>query len=415
MVPTELQPTFLDRATPVLQPIFAPETIPEIPVVGPRARRRAWPVRVVVALMRAAEWCFGVATIFVALAMLAAVPVLQFLSLGYLLEASGRVARSGRLRDVFVGVRPAARVGGVVLGCWLWFWPARFAVDTADAAAILDPTDLGLTATAWHYGTIALALAIGLHLSLAVLAGGQLWRFAWPFNLVTLVVRAFRGGFYQRTRDAATDFVLALRLPHLGWLGLKGFAVGLVWLALPATFLAVGRQPFQAAPLFAAIGMLQLGLAVMYLPFLQGRLGMTGKFRDGFDLVAVRTDFRHAPWAFLFAFTATLVFALPLYLFKIEVIPREAAWLPGLVFVAFLAPARLLTGYALGRARRRRERLGRPRHFVFRWSVRLLFPPVAAIYVVWLTLMPYTSWNGVASYYEQHAFLLPIPIIAFGG
>jgi hypothetical protein len=408
MAPTLLEPTFLDRANPVLEPVFDAEPVE----AHDASRRRARPVRAAIALASAAEWCFGFVTIFVALAMLSAVPVLQLLSLGYLLEASGRVARSGQMRDSLIGVRPAARVGGIVLGCWLWFWPARFAVDTADAAAILDPADVGLTATAWHYGTIALALAIGIHLSLAVLAGGQLWRFAWPFNLVTLVVRATRGGFYVRTRDAACDFVARMRLPHLALLGLKGFVVGLAWLALPATFLAVGRQPFDAAPLFAAIGMVQLALAVVYLPFLQARVGQTGTLRGGFELAGVRDEFRHAPWAFLVAFAATLLFALPLYLLKIEVIPREAAWLPGLVFVAILAPARLLTGYALGRARRRRERVGKPRHFVSRWSARLFFPPVAAFYVLWLTLMPYTSWNGVASYYEQHAFLLPVPLIA---
>ena len=188
--------------------------------------------------------------------------------------------------------------------------------------------------------------------------------------------------------------------------------VGLAWLALPATFLAVGRQPFDAAPLFAGIGLVQLAVAVVYLPFLQARVGQTGTLRGGFEVAGVRDEFRYAPWAFAAAFAATLLFALPLYLFKIEGVPREAAWLPGLVFVAFIAPARLLSGYALGRARRRREVAGRPRHVVFRWSARLVFPPVAAVYVVWVVLMPYTSWNGVLSYYEQHAFLLPVPLIA---
>jgi hypothetical protein len=401
---TELEPTYLATATPLYEPIYD---------AAPRAERSAWPVRVGVLALSGAEWGFGVLSLFVGLAMLAAVPGLQFLSLGYLLEASGRISRSGRLRDGALGVRPAARVGGVVLGCWVWFWPARFAVDYADSAAILDPTDAGLTATGWHVGTVLLALAIGLHLTLATLAGGQLWRFAWPFNFVALAVRVARGRFYATTRDAAYDFVVGLRLPYLGLLGLKGFVVGFVWLAVPATFLAVGLQPFQVAPFFAFLGLAQLALVVTYLPFLQARVGLTGTLRSGFDLVAVRNDFRYAPWAFVFAFTATLAFALPLYLFKIEVIPREAAWLPGLVFVAFLAPARLLTGYALGRAKRRRERAGRPRHFVFRWSARLLFPPVAGVYVLWLLLTPFTSWNGVASFYEQHAFLLPIPIIAF--
>ena len=403
MATTELQPTYFATATPLFEPIYDP--------APPPVARPAWPVRAAALALSAAEWGFGVLSLFVGLAMLAAVPVLQFLSLGYLLEASGRVARSGRLRDGALGVRPAARVGGVALGWWLWFWPARFAVDYAESAALLDPTDAGLTATGWRVGTTALALAVGLHLTLATLAGGQLWRFASPFNFVTLALRLARGRFYAATRDAAYDFVVGLRLPDLALLGLKGFAVGFAWLAVPATFLAVGMQPFRAAPLFAFVGLVQLAVVVMYLPFLQARVGQTGRLRAGFDVAAVRDDFRHAPWAFFVAFLATLAFALPLYLFKIEVVPREAAWLPGLVFVAFLAPARLLAGYALGRAKLRRERTGRPRHGVSRWSARLLFPPVAGVYALGLLLTPFTSWNGVASFYEQHAFLLPVPIV----
>ena len=101
---TELEPTYFATATPLLEPIY---------VVTPRPERAAWPVRVAILALSAVEWCFGVLSLFVGLAMLAAVPVVQFLSLGYLLEASGRVARSGRLRDGALGVRPAARVGGV--------------------------------------------------------------------------------------------------------------------------------------------------------------------------------------------------------------------------------------------------------------------------------------------------------------
>ena len=399
---TEFEPTYFATATPLLEPIYDAAPPPE---------RRDWPIRAAVLAVSAAEWGFGVLSLFVGLAMLAAVPVVQFLSLGYLLEASGRIARSGRLRDGALGVRPAARVGGVALGWWLWFWPARFAVDYADSAALLDPADAGLTATGWRVGTTLLALAVGLHLTLATLAGGQLWRFAWPFNVVTLALRIARGRFYATTRDAAYDFVVGLRLPYLGLLGLKGFAVGFAWLVVPATFLAVGMQPFQAAPLVALVGLAQLSMVVMYLPFLQARVGMTNRLRAGFELAGVRDDFGHAPWAFFAAFLATLAFALPLYLFKIEVVPREAAWLPGLVFVAFLAPARLLAGYALGRAKSRRESAGRPRHGLFRWSARLLFPPVAGVYALWLLVTPFTSWNGVASFYEQHAFLLPVPLV----
>src|SRR5262245_24996389 len=65
------------------------------------------------------EWLLGAAVLTVALAVLAALPVLQFLSLGYLLEASARVARTGKLTEGFIGVRLAARLGGAIAACWL--------------------------------------------------------------------------------------------------------------------------------------------------------------------------------------------------------------------------------------------------------------------------------------------------------
>ncbi len=101
----------------------------------------------------------------------------------------------------------------------------------------------------------------------------------------------------------------------------------------------------------------------------------------------------------------TLLFALPLYLFKIEIVPEEAAWLPGLIFIAFIFPARLLTGWSMGRAAKRRV----PRHWFFRWTGRLPLIPAAGFYVVIVFFTQYTSWNGVWSLYEQHAFLLPVP------
>src|SRR5690606_23478142 len=77
------------------------------------------------ALGAALEWLFGLASVMVGLAVLASIPILQLISLGYLLESSGRVVRSGRLRAGFPGMRPAARIGSLALGTWLVLWPAR--------------------------------------------------------------------------------------------------------------------------------------------------------------------------------------------------------------------------------------------------------------------------------------------------
>jgi hypothetical protein len=119
----------------------------------------------------------------------------------------------------------------------------------------------------------------------------------------------------------------------------------------------------------------------------------------------VRQLFVRAPIAFVFSLLVTLALALPLYSLKIELIPREAEWLPSLLFVASIWPARLAVGWAVARGRKRE----RPRHFVFRWFSRLSMLPVVLIYVVIVYFTQYLSWHGVWSLYEQHAFLLPVP------
>lgn len=373
------------------------------PVPPPLPRRRS---RGEVELLFAGiEWIFGFFCLIGGLAALAALPIFQFLSLGYLLEASGRVARSGRLRDGFIGVRTVARLGGIVMASWLFLLPVRLVADLSYSAQIIDPGSK--TAAAWQIGLYVLMALTLLHIVFACARGGKLRHFVWPFNFVWVLIDVLRGRYYTRTRDAVWDFTVSLRLPYYFWLGLRGFFAAFAWLALPVTFLVIGHSKLPAAPLFGFVGALALGVVLIYLPFLQLRMAATNSFVQAFNVLAVRRDFRKAPWAFAFSFVVTLLFALPLYLFKIEVVPQEAAWLPGLVFIAFIYPARLLTGWALGRARKRRA----PRHWFFRWTGRLPFVPAAAFYVLIVFFTQYTSWNGVWSLYEQHAFLLPVPFL----
>src|SRR5260370_18674565 len=87
----------------------------------PSRRLRPWLFirRAAMAVASVFEWLFGLLSLVLGLSMLAALPLLQFLSLGYFLESSARVARTGRLRDGFVGVRRAAPVGGLAAGILL--------------------------------------------------------------------------------------------------------------------------------------------------------------------------------------------------------------------------------------------------------------------------------------------------------
>ncbi|HEX3152730.1 MAG TPA: hypothetical protein VHR66_31950 [Gemmataceae bacterium] len=349
------------------------------------------------------EWIFGFFCLIGGLAFLAALPILQFLSLGYLLEASGRVAKSGRIRDGFPGIRRAARLGGIILASWVFVLPLRILADFTDSAQIIDPESNA--STAWRFGHYLLMALIIVHITLACAMGGKLRHFISPFNLIWVLIRVFRGGYYTKLRDTLWNFTVSLRLPYVFWLGFRGFAAAFCWLVFPITWLAFSHTKAPAAPFLGFVGAVMLGLVLIYLPFLQLRMVTTNRFSQGFNVLAVRRDFRKAPWAFAFAFFVTLLFALPLYLLKIEVVPKEAAWLPGLVFISFIYPARILTGWAMGRANRRKK----PRHWFFRWTGRLPFVPAAAAYVAIVFLTQYTSWNGVFSLYEQHAFLVPVP------
>jgi hypothetical protein len=358
--------------------------------------------RIIGAIASAAEWFFGLIALVLGLSMLAALPLVQFASLGYFLESSARVARTGRLRDGFIGVRRAARVGGLATAIWLTLVPAWLVSSYAHSAQLIDPG--GPVARSWRVGLVVVTAVSLLHIATSCARGGRFRHFLWPVGHPFWLCRQLRDGvLYREARDSLWAFVAALRLPYYFRLGLVGFLGTLAWLIVPA--ILIGAT--QRFPVLGALGALLLAFIVPFLPFLQVRYAVEGQVSALFSRRAIRDRFRRAPWAFAFSLLVLLVAAIPLYLLKLEMIPREAAWLPSLVFVVFLAPARLLTGWAYARSQRR----DRPRHWLFRVLGRLAIIPTAALYVLVVFLAQYTSWGGVSSLYEQHAFLLPVPFL----
>jgi hypothetical protein len=348
-----------------------------------------------------AEGIFGVFALIVGLAILSAIPIVQFLSLGYLLEVAGRVARTGRLRDGLVGVRRAARVGSIGIGCGLMYLVLYLPASLALSAEIIDPA--GPVAQKWRFWTSVLTGVVMVHVVAALSRGGKLRYFFWPFNFIWLIRRLWRGGYYSAARDATWDFVVSLRLPYYFWLGLRGAVGVLAWLAVPIFLMSLGPR----VPLIGFTGSFLLMFVLLYVPFLQTRFARDNRFRAMFEWWAARQEFRRAPVAYAFALFITLAFSLPLYLAKIQVIPPELIWLESLFFVVLIYPARLLTGWAVGRAGRRAT----PRLWLFRWLSRLSMLPVVFFYVFLLFFTQYLAWGGVSSLYEQHAFLPPTPFM----
>src|SRR5687768_6092667 len=88
-----------------------------------RFRPLAWLVSGIAAIFRGLAWLVGLAVLIFLLGLVAAIPVLNLVALGILLDAEGRVARSGRILDGFPLVPLAPRLGGIALGIWLWLLP----------------------------------------------------------------------------------------------------------------------------------------------------------------------------------------------------------------------------------------------------------------------------------------------------
>jgi hypothetical protein len=250
-------------------------------------------------------------------------------------------------------------------------------------------------------------LSIG-HIVWACLRGGKLRHFLWPAP-IRFIKWLRSSGKLEKIRNGIVNCVAGLRIGHYFRLGAFGFIGGVMWLAIPVGLLIVGAfLPPGGGFLLAVLGGGLLFLVVLYLPFIQTHYAVENRFGAMFELGRVRQLFRQAPIAFWTALFITLLFSLPLYLLKIEFPPREIAWLPSLFFVAFIFPARLLTGWAMARALKREQ----PRHFIFRWLARFSVIPVAGFYVLIVYLTQYLSWHGAFSLIEQHAFLVPSPLLS---
>lgn len=364
--------------------------------------------RVLSAVHQGFDYLFGLVTILLGLAILAAIPVLHFLSLGYFLEASARVARSGRVRDGFIGLSAAAWIGRVLVAGWLFSIPIRlfhsFLVDANLLGAGSATVEVVL-----QIFLIGLICLVGLGLFWGMIRGGRLRHYAWPAPVRFL-----------RWLGEPKDLRPLLRwgrhaLDHGIWawdffkLGFFGFWGAVIWLALPVAILfgagQIGNQGLSLLTSF--LGALVLGFVVLHLPFIQTRFAVNRDFTEFLHLKGAKESFRSAPWALWVGLLVTVLFSLPLYILKIELAPDEVVWMTNLIFVAFMFPARLILGWSTGRSLRRQA----SRHWIFRGLSRVAMVPIVLVYVLVVWLAQYLSWHGSYSLFEQHALLLPAAML----
>ena len=335
--------------------------------------------------------------LLVGLSVLASIPVLQLAALGWLLECEGRLGRGGRLREALPGLVPAARLGGALFGCLLVALPWLIVRSFAQDAALLDassPAARGLRLTSAVLGFVSFG-----HALLALAQGGKLRHFllpplAWVWLIGPGPLRLVREGG-QRARAAARG----LEVGHYLGLGTMGFLAAFAWLLVPCSLLALATR----APGLLLLGLPLLALVLPWLIMAQARLSAERRFGAAFELREVRRRIARAPLATLVAVVLVLGPALPLFLLKLEPLPREARWLPAMVYLLALLPGRLAAGWAYARGGRE----GRA-HWVLRWPIRALIWPAAGAYVLALFGNQYFDWQGTAGIFAQHAFLLPV-------
>lgn len=352
------------------------------------------------------ELAFGLFSLFALLAFLAAIPVVNFMALGYLLEAEGRVARTGQLRVAMPLLALAPRLGGIAVGLWFWCLMVRLVADAASDARLIAPATP--TAALWQIGLIGFSSCVAIHLILAIARGGRLSLFFWPtpLNAIWLWKEWQRGQYFQEAGLAVREFIAALKLRHHFWLGLRGFALALAWLFLPtALFSALHDTSKPGQVIVTLIGGFILMLVLSWVPFLQARFAAENRWRAMFELKAIRELYRKAPITMFLSTVVLYALSLPLYLFKVAALPQDVYWLFTPIFIVSIYPAKILIGWVYHRALEKEHRAWR----IVRWTCSLLTVPVLGLYVFILFFTPAIGAAGRAVLFQHHGILLPWP------
>jgi len=350
------------------------------------------------------EWFFGLITMVTILAILAVIPIINLISLGYLVQMGANISKTGTLKNGLIGVKRSAIFGRIIFGAWLCLLPSKFLLELKIAAELTDPSGdrVQLFSTLYQ---ITLFLTV-LHIFWACLRGGKIRHFFWPAPLKFYKWLKEKHSFPQYAQTLWNTFS-EIQIRSYFALGFKAFLGGFLWLIIPIGLMIFASFLPPAGLLITFPAGFLLMWVILHLPFLQIHLANEGNFKAIFDYKTIRIQFKKAPLLIWFSLFVTILFTTPLYLLKIELTPKEVAWLPSLLFILLIFPTRLLVGFALYRAHKKEA----PAHKIVQWLSKIAILPVLLAYVFLVYITQYLSWNGAYSLLEQHAFLVPAPLL----
>ncbi|MFO0928851.1 MAG: hypothetical protein U0736_17830 [Gemmataceae bacterium] len=196
----------------------------------------------------------------------------------------------------------------------------------------------------------------------------------------------------------------ALRLSYYFSLGFRGFVAALAWLFVPVTLLALGHAS-GIGPLLGFLGAAVARGSAVVRPVRANALAEHNRFlREAFNVRSAA--FKRAAGVRRRRGDAGVGAAGRSTCWQHRDVAARGglAAEPGVHRLHLPGPAADRVG-AGARANRRET----PRHWFFRWVGWIPLLPAAAFYVLIVYFTQFTSWNGIFSLYEQHAFLLPVP------
>ena len=347
---------------------------------------------------------FGIATMVLALAILAAVPILNLIALGYLLDVEGRVARSGNFRDAFPLLPLAPRIGSLVIGIWLFLLPLRLLAWAAADARLISPgsaVDRG-----WHLALYVSMVLVTLHICLALARGGRFSTFFRPLkNLRWFWKQAGDSGYWDRAERAVWEFLARIRRTHFFWLGVKGWVGAFLWLVIPTAIFAAANKPGGGAAVVSIVGGVLLSIALAWVPFLQARYAAEGRLSAFRELGTIRELYRRAPVCWSLAAILTYALSLPLFFTTVVLPPQDALWMVTPIFIVSIFPTRVITGWAYYQAVNRSQRAW----FSVRLLSGLVLMPTLMAYTFILFFTQFIGASGKLVLFQHHALLLPRP------
>lgn len=335
---------------------------------------------------------FGVTFV---LAWIATIPVVQILSLGFLVEVTHRVIQTGRIRDGIVGREKGWFLFKLLIGISLSLLPLYLVSNMRfDAWLIAPGSNRYQQLQRWETAIFVFTV---LHLLGAGLCGTRLRHFLWPIllpwymmtgtvkwilnrSLFRRVIDASFGRVFPKTTAAFFHsqplsqwfvpavlwrhirqgtliseasqrfwgFIGSLRLVHYAKQGFGALVGVSLWFAGP-TFWVLTSTRSTAPPIQGITYLLFLGhlfLVLLYFPFAHSRYCKTGNVWSYFQWRKAGRTFQYSPMRLTIAMLFSLLLSTPLWFMRIAMVPYDLWWIFSLFYVALLWPTWMLWGWA---------------------------------------------------------------------